>query len=239
VSFSKYYPQDTEHGSGVRRELSMNNAIPSNSKASYGGSVARTAHPRCSCRLRFALIAVLCFVAMIPLLLHVTAPLHSRKDPALLTGISSDVMPNNMRYESQVPFEISESTTSIVGQASKGDNWTYIYSPEEYADITQRLERSVGRLKQQVKALRDSHTVQMPVDPGAVALTTRLQDATRCSLMHRYKGHVNRPIIVRVAVSFPRVMIDGKLGPLFEGDSLCAYVCRCLAQYVLQCNNTC
>ena len=43
---------------------------------------------------------------------------------------------------------------------------------------------TISKLKERVRKLRSSKKVLMPVDLGAIALTTALQNATRCYLMH-------------------------------------------------------
>jgi hypothetical protein len=181
------------------------------SHGSSGGGVSRAVSPsRWSCSLRSALIALLCCVASIPLLLTISTT-HPQKGPDQAIGLTSKSVDSNPQVSSiKVPKSHVDSKTMYYR--------AYNYSQTEYNDIAKRLEKSIVNLKRQVRELRDSHTVLMPIDSGAMALTNQLQDVTRCSLIHRYKGHVNRPIVMKIGVSFPQAMVDRKLGPLFAGN---------------------
>ena len=50
----------------------------------------------------------------------------------------------------------------------------------------------------------------MPVDPGALVLTDRLQEATRCYLRLAY-GHLEEPILVKIDLKFPKIMMDSDM----------------------------
>ena len=65
----------------------------------------------------------------------------------------------------------------------------------------------ISDLKLEVRKLRSSKKVLMPVDPGAVALTTALQDATRCYLMHNYPEY-HLPLNLAIELQFPSHMLS-------------------------------
>jgi hypothetical protein len=65
----------------------------------------------------------------------------------------------------------------------------------------------ISDLKLEVRKLRSSKKVLMPVDPGAVALTTALQDTTRCYLMHNYPEY-HSPLNLAIELQFPSHMLS-------------------------------
>jgi hypothetical protein len=58
----------------------------------------------------------------------------------------------------------------------------------------EKMLQIISILKDRVRKLRSSKKVLMPVDPGAVTLTTTLQNATRCYLMHTLPAYFPTPL---------------------------------------------